>query len=64
MTLNYASLLHVLSLPSFLLNSGLDDDLITSAHARVHVQLQISWKPRPRTACVDLGRRDTAALHQ
>ena len=30
-----------------------------AAHARVHVLLQISWKPRPRTACLELGRRDT-----
>jgi len=24
----------------------------------VHVLLQISWQPRPRTACLELGRRD------
>jgi len=29
-----------------------------AAHARVHVPLQISWKPRPRTACLELGCRD------
>ena len=30
-----------------------------AAHARVHVLLQISWKSRPRAACLELGRRDT-----
>jgi len=29
-----------------------------SARARTHVPLQISWKPRPRTACPEPGRRD------
>ena len=67
MSLNYASPLHVLSQPISLFNSPrldrrLDNDLITSAgaaHARMHVQLQISWKPRPRAACLELGCRDT-----
>ena len=30
-----------------------------AVHARMHVLLQISWKSRPRTACLELGRRDT-----
>ena len=35
-----------------------------AAHARVHVLLQISWKSRPRTACLELGRRDTITKHK
>ena len=55
------------------LDRRLNDDLITSArradvspagaaHARVHVLLQISWKSRPRTACLELGRRDNISI--
>jgi len=51
MTLNYASLLHVLSLPSLLLNSPrldgrLDNDLITSAR-----RADVSLLARPTHAC-------------
>ena len=51
MTLNYASLLHVLSLPSLLLNSSrldrrLDNDLITSAR-----RADVSLLARPTHAC-------------
>ena len=51
MTLNYASLLHVLSLPSLLLNSSRldrrpDNDLITSAR-----RADVSLLARPTHAC-------------
>ena len=51
MTLNYASLLHVLSLPSLLLNSSrldrrLDNDLITPAR-----RADVSLLARPTHAC-------------
>ena len=56
MTLNYASLLHVLSLPSLLLNSSrldrrLDDDLITSAR-----RADVSLLARPTHACTCYGK--------
>ena len=79
MTLNYASLLHVLSLPfssAQLLASRPASrqwphytspprwrQPAGAAHARVHVQLQISWKLRPRTACLELDRRDILSIH-
>ena len=74
MSLNYASLLHVLSQPISLFNSSASRQASRrwphyispprrrqpagSARARMHVLLQISWKSRPRTACLEPGRRD------
>ena len=72
--LSLTSKLHVLSLQSFPLDSPrldrrLDNDLITLAR-RADVSLQarptlartatveISWKTRPRAACLELGCRD------
>ena len=77
MSLNYASLPHVLSQPISLFNSPASRPASRrwphyispprwrqpagSTRARMHVLLQISWKSRPRTACLEPGRRDSCS---
>ena len=61
-----------LPLNSSRLDRRLDNDLITSAlradvsllvrrgpRTRARATVEISWKPRPRAACLELGCRDT-----